>query len=116
MDEIENIKQAMAALEAQRPALGDQVLLTCWQVLQAANDSRSAHLLSEAHRLLQEQAGRHPAGPMREAYLHNIPSHRALLALVAASTASADSAEGGDPGDGEDTGVGEDTAWIGGKA
>jgi len=93
-----------------------EVLLNCCRVQQAAAGPRTAaepyspHLLSESQRLLQEQAGRLPAGPIRQAYLHNIPSHRALLALAAASPPNGDSVEGGAPDASEDVGTSVDAA------
>jgi hypothetical protein len=129
MDEIGLINKAMAALEAQRPMIGDavvdaalaplreklallqpqptadqrklvtvlfadlvgftsmsehkepfRVLLTCFQVLRAANDPRAGTLLHAARRLLQEQADRLGDETLRRSFLGNVPANREIMA------------------------------------
>jgi tetratricopeptide (TPR) repeat protein len=57
-----------------------RVLLTCFQVLKATNDSRAGTLLSAAHRLLREQADRIGDEVLRRSFLEKVPANREILA------------------------------------
>jgi tetratricopeptide (TPR) repeat protein len=88
----ENIDQAMAQIEqilayldaggsfvgAEQPLRND---LTCYQVLQAANDPRAAGVLHAAYDQLREQAARIPDAPTRRVFLENISWHREIVQL-----------------------------------
>jgi adenylate cyclase len=62
-----------------------RVLLTCYQVLRAANDLRAASVLEMAHVKLQERAAKIGDETMRNSYLHNVPYHREIVAAWAAA-------------------------------
>jgi tetratricopeptide (TPR) repeat protein len=55
-----------------------QVYWTCYRVLDAAQDTRSADCLAEAYRLLQERAGRIANEEMRRSFLQNVQPHREI--------------------------------------
>ena len=57
--------------------------LACWRVLHTAQDPRAAPLLQAAHLTLQERAARIADAARRQAYLHDVPHHRALVAAFA---------------------------------
>jgi tetratricopeptide (TPR) repeat protein len=60
------------------------VYLTCYQVLAAAGSPRAQEFLDRGHELLMQRA--EPLAPLeRGTFLDNVPSHRAILAAVAAS-------------------------------
>ncbi|MBN1484574.1 MAG: tetratricopeptide repeat protein [Chloroflexia bacterium] len=56
-----------------------QIYLSCYRVLAAAGDPRAEPLLEEAYLLLQEHAGRIPAGPDRESFLQNVAANREII-------------------------------------
>ena len=72
--------------------------------------------MDEIETIKQAMAAAHQALALSQAYLHNTPSHRQLLALAAASPASADSPQGGDPGGGAETAGSAESAGSGGLA
>ncbi len=57
-----------------------RIYLTCYQVLQAAGDSRAVRVLQIAHAVLQEQAARIPDESTRRSFLENVPWHREIVA------------------------------------
>jgi len=63
--------------EAQR------IRLTCWQVLQAAGDTRAPGVLAQAHTQLMQQADALTDASYRESFLHAVPYHRELLRAAA---------------------------------
>lgn len=56
--------------------------LTCYRVLAANEDARAPAILSQAHRLLREQAARIENNAMRRSFLENVPAHREIVAEV----------------------------------
>ncbi len=58
-----------------------RVYLTCYQVLQAADDGRAATILTEAYHLLQERAAGIVDVEMRERFLTAVPFHREIVQL-----------------------------------
>jgi len=63
-----------------------RLYLSCLRVLQAWQDPRANALLMTAYQLLQERAAKLPDEAGRQAFLHGIPSNRALLREYAQST------------------------------
>lgn len=61
-----------------------RVYLHCYRVLDANHDPRAPALLADAHRLLQEQAGKISDEATRWSFLNNVPSHQAVEAEYAA--------------------------------
>jgi hypothetical protein len=55
-----------------------QIYLTCYRVLQANRDGRARQMLTTAHDLLQEQAGKLMDEDMRRSFLENVSTHRAI--------------------------------------
>lgn len=78
-----HINAVVAHLESGGSLLGAdeplRVYLTCYQVLQQANDPRAQDILDTAHRMLQERAVKIPDKPTRHAFLTNIEQHREIL-------------------------------------
>lgn len=62
-------------LGAARPVL---IQLTCWQAFDLSGQSRANAALEAAHAFLQERAGRINDARLRQAFLSNIPEHRAV--------------------------------------
>jgi hypothetical protein len=62
-----------------------RVYLVCYQVLQAADDPRSGHVLKAAHALLQERAASIDDQETRHAFLHNVTAHREIAEAWQAS-------------------------------
>jgi adenylate cyclase len=60
-----------------------RVLLTCYQVLRAADDPRAVGVLETAYTRLQDQAGKIGDEVMRHSFLHNVPYHREIAAAWA---------------------------------
>lgn len=58
------------------------VYLTCFDVLETANDPRAAGVLNQAYQLLMEFASRAGDEILRQSYLNAIPSHERILKLV----------------------------------
>jgi class 3 adenylate cyclase/tetratricopeptide (TPR) repeat protein len=56
-----------------------RVFLTCYQVLQAAGDSRAAQILAAAYQHLSQQADKITDQAARRRFLENIPYHRQIL-------------------------------------
>jgi hypothetical protein len=56
-----------------------RVHLACWQVLQAAGDTRAPARLQAAREQLLARAARVGNAEQRESYLQRVPHHRALL-------------------------------------
>ena len=61
-----------------------QVELTCFQVLDRANDPRAVAWLARSHEALQAQAATISEGALRQGFLQNIPHHREIVAAWAA--------------------------------
>jgi hypothetical protein len=83
------VTQALASLNPQALAQANEpmrVFLTCFRVLQACQDPRANALLVTAYQLLQERAAKLPDEAGRQAFLHGIPSNRALLRAFEQST------------------------------
>ncbi len=57
-----------------------RIYLTCYEVLQAQNDPQAAALLEQAYQLLREQAERLDDAAAQQAFLEQVPTHRALVA------------------------------------
>jgi len=55
--------------------------LTCYQVLAAAGDPRTAEILDRAHAQLQEWAARIPDEATRRSFLENVPWNREIVRL-----------------------------------
>ncbi|MBN1484881.1 MAG: tetratricopeptide repeat protein, partial [Chloroflexia bacterium] len=55
-----------------------EVYLICFRILQAHDDPRSAEILQQAHRLLQERAARIDDAEMRRSFLENVVAHREI--------------------------------------
>jgi hypothetical protein len=60
-----------------------KVFLACYQVLQASEDPRAAHILSQAHRLLQERAAKISDEKLRRSFLENVAAHREIISEFA---------------------------------
>ncbi|HSQ71362.1 MAG TPA: tetratricopeptide repeat protein, partial [Rubrivivax sp.] len=60
--------------------------LTCWQVLHAAGDPRTAEVLAAAHAELQAQAARITDPQARRCFLQQVPHHREIVAAWVRST------------------------------
>ena len=56
-----------------------QMFLTCYRVLQTSRDPQAAHLLSQAHRLLQERASKIHDEELRRSFLENVACHREIM-------------------------------------
>jgi hypothetical protein len=83
------VTQALASLNPQALAQANEpfrVFLTCFRVLQACQDQRANALLVTAYRLIEERAAKMPDEAGRQAFLHGIPSNRALLRAFGQST------------------------------
>ena len=59
------------------------VLLTCYHVLDSAQDPRAQDVLSYACFLLEERAAKISDGGKRRLFLENVVAHRELMALRA---------------------------------
>lgn len=85
---VTHVDTVMAHLEAGNLHGTDEplrVYLTCFHVLQAANDGRAANLLTEAYNILQARAGAIDDPALQHSYLENVPYHRQIVALYSAS-------------------------------
>lgn len=58
-----------------------QIFLTCYQVLDAANDPRARNFLSDAYQLLKTQAGKIADDAHRESFMVNRSSNRKLTQI-----------------------------------
>jgi predicted ATPase/DNA-binding SARP family transcriptional activator len=86
-----DLDEALAKVEMVLPSIAEnsldgtdepfQIYLTCYRVLQAHDDARAPALLAEARRLLDARAALLPDEKTRQAFLSNIPVHRAITAL-----------------------------------
>jgi hypothetical protein len=91
-----DLDEAMAKVEMVLPTIAEnslhgtdeplQIYLTCYRVLQAHDDPRAPALLAEARRLLDARASLLPDEKTRQAFLSNIPAHRAIMALQASGS------------------------------
>lgn len=61
-----------------------RVYLTCYRVLQAAQDPRAQEVLGTAHRLLQERAIKIEDEDLRRSFLENVAAHRGIVREFAA--------------------------------
>jgi hypothetical protein len=59
--------------------------LTCYLVLQAAQDPRASSVLDQGYRLLQECAAHIEEEDQRRNFLHNVAANRDLLEVWQAS-------------------------------
>ncbi len=60
-----------------------RILLTCYHVLAANQDSRAPEILQRAVTLLQRQAAQISDPALRHSYLHRVPANRELMQLMA---------------------------------
>jgi len=60
-----------------------RVYLTCYRVLQTADDPRAGEILETAHRLLQESADRISDEEERRSFLENVAAHREIASEYA---------------------------------
>lgn len=58
-----------------------QIYPTCYRVLKAHGDARTTSVLDEANKLLSTRACFLAREEDREAFFHNVPSHRELMTL-----------------------------------
>lgn len=58
-----------------------RIFLTCYQVLQAIEDSRAGDSLAGSYNLLQEQAAKITDENIRRSFLQNVPWHREIAQL-----------------------------------
>jgi hypothetical protein len=58
-----------------------RVYLTCYQVLDTAQDPRAPEVLAAAYDLLQEQAAKIPDEGTRRSFLENVAAHREIVAV-----------------------------------
>ena len=56
-----------------------RIYLACYQVLQAADDSRAKDILKQAHDLLMERAEKITDDAMRNSYLENVAANRKIM-------------------------------------
>ena len=56
-----------------------RIYLTCYQVLQAANDPRADEILTQAHTVLMERANKITDDAMRTSYLENVAANRQIM-------------------------------------
>ncbi len=59
-----------------------RVWLTCYRVLQAAQDPRAFSILENAHKLLKERASKISDHSMRQKFLENIPYHSEIVKVL----------------------------------
>ncbi len=57
-----------------------RIYLTCYEILQAQHDPQAVALLEQAYHLLREQAERLDDAAAQQAFLEQVPTHRALVA------------------------------------
>jgi predicted ATPase/DNA-binding SARP family transcriptional activator/Tfp pilus assembly protein PilF len=77
------VEEILDYLEADTPKGVDEpflIYLTCYRVLQAAQDSRAREILTTAHHLLQERAAKIANEEMRHSFLENVAVHREIIA------------------------------------
>lgn len=56
-----------------------RVLLTCYRVLKSMEDSKASEILSDAHAMLMERAGKIQDEGLRIKFLENIPAHQGVM-------------------------------------
>jgi hypothetical protein len=56
-----------------------RIYMTCYQILQAHGDPRAEHILSQAHRQLQERVSKIGDGTLRRSFLESVPAHREVI-------------------------------------
>lgn len=76
---IESILQFLSTGSLERALRPFHIYATCYAVLAASQDGRADDLLRQAHTLLQEHAARISDETLRQAFLHHIPEHAALV-------------------------------------
>ena len=64
-----------------------RVYLTCYQVLEAAQDGRAIQVLEAGYRIIQKRASKMDSAASRQSFLENVPSNRELVALWEAHSA-----------------------------
>ncbi|MEZ4641804.1 MAG: tetratricopeptide repeat protein [Chloroflexota bacterium] len=60
-----------------------RIYLTCYQILHAHQDARAPSLLQNAQQLLNDRANHIGDPVVRQSFLENVPTHRALRDLIA---------------------------------
>jgi predicted ATPase/class 3 adenylate cyclase len=76
VEEILGYLEAGGSLEGAEEPL--RVLMTCYRVLQAVQDSRAGDILEDAYQMLGERADRIPDENLRRKFLENIPHHQEI--------------------------------------
>ena len=84
---VTHLEPVLAALATEGTAEGEidraKIRLTCWQALAAAGDPRASRLLELAHDEVQSVAGQIGDPDLKESFLTNIPTNRAIVAAWA---------------------------------
>ena len=91
------LAQALMHVEAIWTVLGDlpyvgldepfDIYLTCYRVLHANHDARAVSLLQTAQRRLREYVDHITDAALRQSFLHNVATHRALASAASGMTA-----------------------------
>lgn len=83
-DKIAGAKPGQAGQPMRDPEGPEFIALTCHRVLVKAGDPRAHHWIAQAHELVQKQAAGISDAGARHSFLHNLPSHRAVVEAWAA--------------------------------
>jgi predicted ATPase len=91
------LAQALMHVEAIWTVLGDlpyvgldepfDIYLTCYRVLHANHDARAVSILQTAQRRLREYVDHITDAALRQSFLHNVATHRALASAASGMTA-----------------------------
>jgi hypothetical protein len=63
------------------------IYLTCYRVLHANHDARAVSILQTAQRRLREYVDHITDAALRQSFLHNVATHRALASAASGMTA-----------------------------
>jgi tetratricopeptide (TPR) repeat protein len=80
---LTEVEEILHFLQGQTVQANDDpfwIYVTCYQILQAAKDSRADNILKEAYDLLQELASRINDEVLQQSYLERVPSHHQIIA------------------------------------
>jgi hypothetical protein len=78
MAQVEAILDYMASRSLDGAIEPLRIRLTCYRVLDAADDPRADGILETAHNLLMKRAGTIPDEKLRLSYLDNVEAHREI--------------------------------------
>ena len=89
---MENVAQIIGQRPEELPEDADELLpvaLTCYQVLQAAGDTRAAPFLRATFAALQTRAARIDDPELRRSFLERVASHRSIVEAYQTLTSNA---------------------------